>query len=236
MTLKGWLICGACGALALAGLFMHRDTARAKADQVHVQKANEDQASAHSEAAAGAADVKPMQDQRAQIAEDAAANGTINTTLAADRARVASYRPRPVPDPGAPAVPAAEPVGEGMESPRELAKDQLIADLTTALAARDQQIADQAKLIATTTDYAQHEHAAYAQDDAAVNEMRQAVHTTYAHGLGLLYGPGQQAYGVIAEQDIARVRVVGELVQQVLPAMAGGKHQTLALIGAVIRF
>jgi hypothetical protein len=235
MTFKGYLICAAGLALVVAGVFMYRDHVQAKQDQVHIEKANADQATAHSEAAKGAADVKPMQDERGQVAQDTTANQTINTKLAADWAGVANYNSRPVPGPGSPAVPTADAVAEPPESPRELAKDQLITDLNTALAGRDKTIADQAALIATTTDYGQHEHAAYTQDEAAVGELRQAIHPTYTHGLGLVYGTSQTV-GVIAEQDISRVRIGAQVLLQNLPALAGGKTQVLATVHAIWRF
>jgi len=222
--------------VVLAAVFIYRDHVQDKRDAAHLQQANVDQAGANADAGKGNADVTPMQDERKQVAKDTAADQANDPKLAADRARVASFDPRPLPGPGSPKVPAPEPVVEPPESPRELAKDQLITDLTTALAGRDKTIADQAKLNATTTDYGQHEHAAYAQDAATVGELRQANHPTFRRAAGLLYAPGQSAVGVIVEQDIARVRVVGELIQQGLPAMAGGRNQTLALIGAAITF
>ena len=121
MNVKLWI---AALLVLLVGFFLYHDRSMAKADQSHVQQANLDQAGAHSEAAAGTAELKPMQEQRAQVGRDGAANQGINATLAQDRARLAKYRPAPVPDPGAPTMPTAE-VGEGVESPRELAKDQL---------------------------------------------------------------------------------------------------------------
>ena len=235
MTARGFLIAAAGLALVVAGILVYRDHAVAKADQAHVQKANVDQAGAHADAAKGDADVKPMQDERAAIAKDTTANTTIDTRLAADRARVAQYHSRPVPGPGSPTVPAADAVVEPPESPRELAKDQLITDLNTALAGRDKTIADQAALIATSTDYGQHEHAAYTQDEAAVGELRQAIHPTYTHGLGLVYGTSQTV-GVLGEPDISRVRLGAQVLLQNLPALAGGKTQVLATVHAIWRF
>jgi len=236
MTLKGYLICAAGIALVVAGIFMFRDHHQDKRDQVYVQQAAADQAGAHTDATKGEADVKPMQDQRQQVAQDAAANQTFNAKLAADRAVQVQLHPRPVMASGSPAVSAADAVAEPPESPRELAKDQLITDLTVALAGRDKTIADQAQLITTTTDYGQHEHAAYTQDDAAVGELRQAIHPIYRRAAGLLCAPGQSAVGAIFQQDIARVRLTGELIQQGLPALAGGRNQTLALVGVSVTF
>jgi hypothetical protein len=234
--MKGILVALAVLALVVAGVFMCQVHTVAKADQAHIQQANVDQADAHADAAKGAADVKPMQDERKQLTKDIAASKNIDVRLAADRVQVAKYHPRPVPGPGSPALPAVEAVAEPPESPRELAKDQMISDLNLALAARDKIIADQAKLNATTTDYGEHYQAAYTQDDAAVDQLRQAIHPVYHRAAGLLYAPGQSAVGVIVQQDLARVRLTAEIIQQGLPAIAGGRNHSLALVGVSVTF
>ena len=220
---KGYLIGAAGLALVLAGIFMYRDHSQGKRDQAHIQQANVDQGASQAAAKQGDQHAAAAQEIAPAIATDDQNVSRLQAQVA--RLRAAARRP-PGPDP-LPGMPDPEPASVPPEL--DLAKDALIAaqakDITDLKAQNLQlTLADQ--------DHRQ----AFVQDDAAVGELRQAIHPTYRRAAGLLYAPGQSAVGVIVEQDIARVRVVGELIQQGLPAMAGGKSQTLALVGAAITF
>lgn len=223
MTFKGYLIGAAGLALVLAGIFLYRGHVQDKRDAVHIQQAAVDQSAARTAAAQG--------DQHATAAQEIApALATDELTVSRLQAQVARLRaatPRPPgPDP-LPGVPDPQPVAVPPEL--DSTKDALIS----ALIKENSDLKVQNALLLQAD---QEHRQAFVQDDAAVGQLHQAIHPTYRRAAGLLYASGQQAVGVILEQDIARVRVVGELIQQGLPAMAGGKSQTLALIGAAITF
>ena len=223
MTAKGWLLCVGAALLVIAGLFMYRDHARAKVDQAHVQQAAVDQSAAKADAKQG--DDHAAQAQ--QIATTVQADDAAVSRLSAAVARLRPAAPRAPLPPAVPGMPEPQPVAPGVEL--DQTKDALIAAQAkeiTDLKAQNAQLvlADQAH------------RAAYVQDDAAVGELKQAIHPSYRRAAGLLYGPGQSAVGVFVEQDIARVRVNVSLIQQGLPALAGGRNQTLALIGAAVTF
>jgi hypothetical protein len=77
---------------------------------------------------------------------------------------------------------------------------------------------------------------AYQHEGAAAGELGKAVHPNYTRAAGLVYGPGQQTYGLCADLDVSRVRLGVDLLAQQLPSMAGGRVQPLALIRAAWRF
>ena len=220
MTPKGWLICAGAAVLVVAGIFMYRDHARAKADQQHVQQAAVDQSAAKADAKQGDGYAAVAKGPEAQaVAQD-------EVHVAADMAKRAR-QPRPVPPPAAPGAPDPQPVAGPVALDDGTA--QLIAD-------QAKEIVDLKAQVNTLTLADQAHRASFVQDDAAVGELHQAIHPSYRRAAGLLYGPGQSAVGVFVEQDIARVRVNVSLIQQGLPALAGGRNQTLALIGAAVTF
>lgn len=136
------------------------------------QQATQQAQEAKSAADAGAGDVKHAEAQKIIIVQDQKGNQTIDAKIAADRARVAKLAPLPVQPATTPAATDSQPVAEPVESDREVAKDQLITDLTGALAVRDKTISDQAALIVNLNDAVTHYKGAY-DDEVKADSTRQ---------------------------------------------------------------
>jgi len=225
-SLMKWIGAGLAG-LVVAGLVLDHGAAVNQQDKAHVQQAAQDAGAAKADASTAGlhgqqaqALAKPI-----QADEQAVARRTIHV---AQLARLHAIAPAG-PGPAAAPAPDATPAPLAQASPLDMAKDQLIA-------AQAKEITDLKAQNAQLTLEAGSYRQAYRQDDAAVDELGKAVHPNYTRAAGLVYGPGQQAYGVCVDQDISRVRLGVDVLAQQLPAMAGGRVTSLALIRAAWRF
>jgi hypothetical protein len=234
--------------VAVAAFVMRHDHSSARQDAAHVHLAAQDQSDARTAAAQADAHARQAQALAAPIQADDQAVSRLAARV--DQLAHLQVPPRchpgpvaaPAPQGGPIPAPKAGPVQgvphaptesqappAGAPAELEQAKDQLIA-------AQAKEIADLKAQNAELSLEAGAARQAYQHEEAATGEMGKAIHPNYTRAAGLVYGPGQQAYGVCVDQDISRVRLGVDVLAQQLPATAGGRLQALALVRAAWRF
>jgi hypothetical protein len=211
-------------ALVAGGSALYLQHGRDRRDTAHVQAAATD--TIVSNALAKEGDSHAAKAEKVPVKSDSATVARLQAEVARLRKAVADA---PVP-PAVPGLPEPQPVAPVVPVVQlDQTKDELIGALVQENADLKGQ---NAELVLADQDHRN----AYVQADAAAAELRKAIHPDYHRAVGLLWAPGQQAAGIFVEQDLYRVRVGVLVVQQGLPALAGGHNQTLAMVSAGWRF